>query len=200
MRVTKLCFAIAGLVAVLTPLPAFAQGGAMPAPRARLGLNVVPMPVGTVEAEAGGFTGSDDMAAAFGFMPFLDFLVTPNFFIGFTPTYILNVKSEDADDAGTQLDLLLRLGGGAPVSDRLDLYGYLAPGYSIVDIANVDNNAKGFALGIHGGVMFSVSSAVFLNGELGYQIGFQEVSLPVIGTVDSKTSYLQIGLGGGLRL
>lgn len=199
MRVMKLCLAIAGLFAVLTPLPALAQGGAMPAPRARLGLNVVPMPVGTIEVEVLGFTGSDDAAAAFGFMPFLDFLLTPNFFIGLSPTYTLNVKAEGWDDAGTKLDLALRLGGGAPVSDRLDLYGYLTPGYSIVDVPNVENNATGFVLGLHAGVMYSLSQAVFLNGELGYQVGFQEVSIAGQ-SVDGKTSYLQIGLGGGLRL
>lgn len=169
-----------------------------PAGRMRLGLNVVPAPLGTVKGEAFGFSGSRDLAVAFGVRAFFDYLITPNFFIGFGPTYVFNVKDKDADSSGTALDLLLRLGGNAPVSDTLQLYGYLSPGYSIV-MPPEGSDAKGLVLGLQAGAMYSLSRTAFLNAELGYQIGFHSVS--VLGSdVDLKFSYMQIALGGGIRL
>lgn len=169
-----------------------------PDSRMRLGLNVVPAPFGTVKTEVAGVSTSTDLALAFGVRAFFDYLITPNFFIGFGPTYVFNIKTDNDDSSGTALDLLLRLGGNAPVSDTVQLYGYLSPGYSIV-MPPEGADAKGLALGLQAGAMYSLSRTAFLNGELGYQIGFHSRSF--LGTdVDTKFSYMQIALGGGIRL
>jgi hypothetical protein len=179
-------------------MPAETVLAAMNAPpesKLRIGLNVVPMPFGTVKGS--GSMDSADTAFAFGIMPFADYLLTPNMFVGFSPSFTFNVKPSDGNaDAAKEIDLMLRLGGQAPISDVMQLYGYLTPGFSIIMIPNRSENAKGFALGIHAGAMYSFSQTVFFNGELGYQIGYQTIS----GGADFKVSYMQIALGGGIRL
>jgi hypothetical protein len=226
MRVQKLGFvglAVATLMSSMTAAalaqdepatggeatPAAAVPAVAPAPVApsipdskmRLGLNVVPMPIGKFKVSGGGISESDDTAFAFGIMPFFDYLLSPNFFIGLGPMYTLNVKGKNSSGtAAKELDLQLRLGGEAPVSDKIDLYGYLSPGYSIIMFpSGAGSNPKGFELGIHAGGIFNVSPVVFLNAEVGYQLGFQKVSELGV-SADAKSSFLQIGLGGGVRL
>jgi hypothetical protein len=167
------------------------------AAKMRVGFNIVPMPIGTLKASALGMTFSSDAAFAFGVLPFFDYMVSPNFFVGFGPTFVFNVKGKDGGTAAKELDLSVRLGGGAPISDTMQLYGYLSPGYSII-MPSMGDSAKGFALGVHAGAMYSISPTAFLNGELGYQVGFQKISVGGM-SADFKVSYVQIALGGGLR-
>jgi len=184
------------------PAAAMEGGGAAAASKVRLGLNVVPMPFGTVKATFGGLSGSSDLKFGFGLFPFFDYLFTPNLFGGVAVQYTFNLKSKDdsGGDASKELDFMLRLGGGGYVADKLQLYGYVSPGYSIIQLpsgSGVDN-PKGFIVGFHAGAMYDVTPGAFLNLELGYQLGFQ--STTVLGTsVDYKFSLAQIGLGGGIR-
>ena len=169
-----------------------------PDSRIRLGLNVVPTPLGSFEA--GPVSG--DLSFAFGVRAFFDYSLTRNFFVGIGPTYTLNVIAKDADadaNPSKQLDLLLRLGGGAPVSDSLQLYGYLSPGYSMLSSSSPNEDAKGAVLGINAGALLALNPKFFLNGELGYQIGFQKISIAST-TVDANDKLLQIALGAGVRL
>jgi hypothetical protein len=167
-----------------------------PNSKVRIGLNLVPMPFGTAKVSLGGLGSfSGDTAFAFGVMPTVDYSINPYFFAGFAPQFTFNVKGKDSTgDAGKMVDLLLRLGGNAPIADAIQLYGYLAPGYSIV-IPPVGDNSTGFVLGFHGGVMLDLTPNLFLNGEVGYQLGYQTVH-----DFDYKLNYFQIGLGAGLRL
>ena len=57
---------------------------------------------------------------------------------------------------------------------------------------------RGFVVGIHAGAMYDVTPAAFLNLEVGYQLGFQKVSL-FGSNVDYKVNLAQIGVGGGIR-
>jgi hypothetical protein len=214
MQVKTLCSLILGVATTVASLTANAQGtpeaappgepagttsasasAGMPASKMRVGLNLVPMPFGTLK---GGNT-STDAAFAFGVAAFFDYSITPNFFIGVAPQYILNLKAKDGGgDASKELDLQLRLGGGAPVSDKIQLYAYVSPGYGII-MPPTGDSGKGLMVGIHAGGMMDVSPTVFVAAELGYQIGFQKVD--VGGTsVDFKSNFFQIALGGGLRL
>jgi Outer membrane protein beta-barrel domain len=201
-----------GLVAsvlVVTGSPATAAPVGVDS-RMRVGFNLIPMPTGTFKTSFGGVSLSQDLEFAFGLSPFFDYLLTPNFFVGFGPSYSFNVKGKDATgSSGTELDLLLRVGAGAPISDSVQLFGYLTPGYSVImPPSGNGNDPKGFVLGLHGGAMYSASPTVFLNADIGYQIGFQQLTQTEItpggtrvdATVDSKFSYLQIVLGGGIRL
>jgi hypothetical protein len=161
----------------------------------RLGVTLVPMPLGSLKTNALGTETSVDSAVAFAVMPVFDYLVLPNVFVGVAPSYTFNVKGKDSmGDAASQLDLLLRVGYGLPVNDKLGLYGYASPGYSIISPPEGDS-AKGLVLGLHVGAMMDVASNLFLNGQVGYQLGFQKIS-----DTDFKSNFLQIGLGVGMRL
>ena len=183
------------------PAVAAEHGAAGAETKMRLGLNVVPMPFGTLKASGGGLSTSADAKFAYGAFAFFDYLFTPNLFGGLAVQYTLNVNSKDDNgDAAKQLDIMLRLGGGGYVADKLQLYGYASPGYSIVMVPSNTgyDNPKGFMVGFHAGAMYDVTPGAFVNLEIGYQLGFQSVS--VLGTsVDFKTNFAQVGLGGGLR-
>jgi len=186
------------------PAPAAAMEGGegASASKLRLGLNVVPMPFGTLKYSALGLSGSSDTKFAIGAFPFFDYLFTPNLFGGIAVQYTFNIKSKDqtSGDASKQLDIMLRLGGGTYVADHVQVYGYLSPGYSIIMVPSAagTNNPKGFMLGVHAGAMYDVTPGAFLNLELGYQFGFQSVSQGGV-SADFKSNFGQIGLGGGVR-
>jgi hypothetical protein len=162
----------------------------------RIALNVVPMPfLGKLKASGGGSDVSFDAAFAFGVMPIFDYSINSTFFVGISPMNTFNVKPKDATgDAAKEIDIMLRLGGGAPVADKVQLYGYLAPGYSIISPPSGDS-PKGLVVGAHVGGMMDVTPTAFVNAELGYQMGFQSVS-----GADLKTSFFQIGLGAGMHI
>jgi hypothetical protein len=166
------------------------------ASRMRLGVVLSPMPTGTFKGEGG---ADVDAKFAFAIMPTFDFGLNEFLFVGLAPQLILNVKPDAATgDAGQELDLRGRIGGIAKVADTVRLFGYAAPGYSIVMVPNkpsgVDNPA-GFVLGLAGGAALDLSAALYLSGEIGYQFGFQKAN-----DADFKTNYLHIGLGLGVRL
>jgi hypothetical protein len=184
--------------AAMPPPTATASGSAettASASKMRLGVMLVPMPLGSLKTNLGGTDTSTDSAVAFAVMPVFDYLVTPHLFVGVAPSYAFNVKGKDAGgDAASQIDLLLRIGGEYALNDKLQLYGYGSPGYSIVKPSEGDS-AKGLVVGLHAGAMMAVSTKLFLNGEVGYQLGFQKIS-----DTDFKTNYLQIGVGIGMRI
>ncbi len=173
-----------------------APEAARPDSKMRIALNVVPMPfLGKLKASGGGIDISSDAAFAFGVMPIFDYSINPNFFVGLGPMYTFNVKGKDSTgDAAKEIDIMLRVGGGTPVADKVQVYGYLSPGYSIISPPTGDS-AKGFVVGAHAGGMMDVTPTAFVNAELGYQMGFQSVS-----GFDFRTSFFQIGLGAGMHL
>ncbi len=101
--------------------------------KARLGVVLSPMPAGTFKWSAGPLSGDDDAKFAFAIMPTFDFSLNQFLFIGVAPQYIFNVKPDDSDgDAASELDLRARIGGIAKVADTIRVFGYAAPGYSIM--------------------------------------------------------------------
>jgi len=182
--------------AAAAPAPAAEGGGAAVASKMRVGLDVVPMPFGKIKV--GGGLGDLDTKFAIGAFPFFDYLITPNFFAGVKIQYTFNLNVKDSTgDSSKVLDLMIRLGGGGYVADKLQLYAYASPGYSIVMPSSGDK-PKGFVVGAHGGAMYDITPAAFLNLEVGYQFGFQKVSL-FGSSVDDKVNLFQIGVGGGIR-
>jgi len=170
----------------------------------RLSLDIVPAPLGKVKVSSQGADLSEDLAVAFGIRAVFDYSINDFFFVGFGPQVLFNVKSKDASsgtDAAKQWDLSARLGGHAPIADNVHLYGFLSPGYSLLTSSG-DNTetAKGPSLGIAVGALFSLpGSSFFLNGELGYHLTFLTYSVGGQ-SIDFKTNYPLIVLGGGIKL
>jgi hypothetical protein len=166
----------------------------------RVSLTVAPMPAGTLKASAGAFKAEGDTAFAVGLIPSIDLALGQFAFVGFAPQYIFNVKGKDATgDAGSELDLRLRVGGNAKVADTIMLFGYAAPGYGIVMPSGDGENAKGFVLGFAGGAMLALTPGMFLSAEVGYQVGYQKVEVANV-SGDLKTNYMHIGVGLGFRI
>jgi len=189
------------------------------ADNAQLGLLVLPMPAGGLEygVRYSGFTetSTEDAAFAVGVAPFFDYLVTRSLSVGLQPQVTFNVRREDypytADaQPGTEFDLLVRLAGWLPASESLRLYGYLAPGYSIVrwpdqtttsgrfpgDTSTSADGASGPVLQIAGGIAFG--RGIFGLVQVGSQLGFQ--SADVMGeSVALRTHYFQLAGGLGAR-
>lgn len=199
---TRTWMAITGLLAAVlasaAPARALAAEGDTPG-AFRIGLNLVPEPFGkftvSVQTPIGSFSGSRDTAFAFGLAPYLDYVVHRNVFLGFSPVYSFHIKADGSNgDSGEELDLLIRAGVQFPVIPRLEVFGYLAPGYSIIMVPNADN-PSGFVLGFHGGATYNLNSSVFALFQLGYQFGYQSVD-----SGDAKTEFFQFGLGLGARM
>jgi hypothetical protein len=170
----------------------------VPIGRARLSFSVVPAPLGSVETTFITNT-STDTAFAFGFRPALDYSFNDYFFVGVSPQLMLNVKGDNYNgDAGKALDLLLRVGGHAPVAERIHLYGFLSPGYSVI-YPDVGNNPSGFVLGVTAGGMYALNEKLFASADIGYQLGYQEVTI-ANADLDFRLRYLLIGLGIGMKL
>jgi len=187
-----------GLAASLALCPTAHADGV----RAAAGVEVLPS--GSIDTEWQGINGSADTDSAFAINAVIDTDLHPNFAIGFAPHVIFGVKGEnDNGDGSTELDLMVRGTGQFPVTPRVRVYGYIAPGYSIVFLADkpdaVDNPA-GFVLGFGGGAAFRFGRKAFVTGELGYQIGYQGTTLHAFGLstdVDAATSYFHLGAGIG---
>jgi len=170
----------------------------------RLSLDIVPAPFGNLKLSAQGQEVSGDLAFAFGIRAAFDYSINDYLFVGFGPQILFNVIGKDApsgSDSGKQYDLSARVGGHAPIADNVHLYGFLAPGYSILSAPNPNSDAaKGFSLGIAVGALFSVPGTnFFLNGELGYHMTFLTVSSGG-SSLDVNTKFPLIALGGGVKL
>ena len=165
----------------------------------RLGLTLVPAPFGTLTSGPSGGEFSVGSQFAFAVMPVVDLSLARHFFVGFAPSYTFNIKAKNGpDDAASELDLLLRIGAEAAATDRIQVYGYLSPGYALMSgLPPGGEGVRGPVIGLHAGGRLDLTPAFFVNAEIGYQLGFQNAS-----TSGSEwhASFAQIGLGAGVRI
>ena len=172
------------------------------AERVRLGGTVSVLPLGQAHVEGEGLSESEDTATAVGIGGIVEVQLLTNLAIGFAPRLLLNVKGEDGTESGKELDLALRVIGNVPVGRMVQLYGFAAPGYSIIYIPDWPDelsNPAGFIFGFGGGVGFDLNPRFRLAVELGYQLGAQRVTEQGE-TVDLEISYLHLGVSALARL
>lgn len=176
--------------------------GSAGAERVRLGATVAMLPIGQAKVEAEGISESADTATAFGLGGVLEVQLLRNLAIGFAPRLLLNVKGEDDEESAKELDLAVRVIGNVAVSPVAQLYGFAAPGYSILYIPEwpeeIDRPA-GFIFGFGGGAGFDLDPRFRLAVELGYQLGEQEVT-ELGETAEIETSFLHLGVSAMARL
>jgi opacity protein-like surface antigen len=186
-------------VAALAPATASARPGGISA-----AASVHLLPVGSFEVDIPGL-GSDSESTkfAYGLAGNIDYQVNDSIAISFAPRYILNVitSSADADsDPASELDLMVRGAYGKAVNPKLTAYGFVGLGYSVImppsSASDDAESSKGPALGLGGGVRHGLSGSMFLQGELGYQLGFQKISEGGQ-TATVATNYLHLGVGIG---
>jgi hypothetical protein len=190
------------LVYSLATLFLAAPFGSARAERVRLGGTVSVLPIGQARIEANELSASEDTATAYGLGGIVEVQLLTNLSIGFAPRLLLNVKGEDGTDSAKELDLALRVIGQLPISRIAQLYGFAAPGYSILyfpDWPDEVSNPAGFIFGAGGGVGFDLNPQFRLAVELGYQLGAQQVTEQGQ-TAEVETSFLHLGVSAMARL
>jgi hypothetical protein len=180
-------------VAMWAPGRAQAQDAVEPALwlGGQLGLS----PVGTLKVDAQGASGSADAATALELGGRLEYAVHPMISIGFAPALVFNVKGTNDNTSGSQLDLPLRVHVGGLVAPTVRLYGFAAPGYSILfpPSGGDDQHPSGFMIGFGGGARIRVAPRFALAGELGYQFRFLSETVTALGQrvdVSEQVNYL----------
>jgi hypothetical protein len=182
--------------------------------RVSLGAQVDLLPYGKISGGTDSTTIDEDAAFAYGVAANLDFHLNRFLSIGLSPRMIFNVTTKNQDagqedsDALKQFDARLRVKGEFPLGQMLDLYGYVAPGYSWI-LADDNsfgpvhvNDATGLVVAFAAGAAIDLTPSFFLNGEVSYQLGFQQSNAsvgPIDGDFDFKSNYLSVGLGAGAR-
>jgi hypothetical protein len=168
-------------------------------PKIAVGAQVELLPLGSFHLASGQLSRNDSAEIAYGVSGTFDYALHRYLSIGFAPRLVMNVIAKDVanPDAAQQVDLRVRLKAHAQVAPGVEVYGYVAPGYSILFDRGSDN-ISGLAIAFGAGVTYDLSPSTFLSGEVGYQVGFQ--SEKVLGqTVDLHASYLHVGFGAGAR-
>jgi hypothetical protein len=183
------------------PVTSVAAIAAPPAPGPiRLGLTLVPAPYGVLRSGPPGAEFSVASELAFAVMPLVDVSLARHLFVGFAPSYTFHVKAQGgARDPASELDLLLRIGAEAAATERLQIYGYLSPGYAFMFGLPGDVGARGPVIGLHAGGRLDLTPAFFVNAEVGYQMGFQSATTNGV-DAEWHASFFQIGLGAGVRI
>ncbi|HTE55128.1 MAG TPA: outer membrane beta-barrel protein [Kofleriaceae bacterium] len=195
---TKRSLFIGPLVGLLLAAPLHSAR----AEHVRLGGTIALLPIGQLHAEARDTSLTADTAVAVGFGGLFEVPLLTNVAVGFAPRLLLHVRGEDGEGSGKELDLAFRLIGNVPVASAVELYGFAAPGYSIIYVPDWPDglaNPAGFIFGFGAGVGFDLTSQFRLGVELGYQLGAQSVSEGGE-TLDVESSFLHLGVSAMARL
>ena len=176
---------------------------APPPRRIKVGLSFLPMGFGRVTTPIGGTAVTGDALFTYGFGLLASFRVIAGLELGIAPQIVYNVNYKTypsviaAPPAGKETDLMARVAYTFPVVETIGLYLEALPGYSTISQPG-SSSAKGFVLGLGGGILMDVTDRIFATIGGGDQLGFQSVS--VSGTsFDDRTKYVRANLGGGVR-
>jgi opacity protein-like surface antigen len=181
---------------------------AAPDSKIQVGVAFLPMVLGKAESSGGGFSSSKDAALGYGVGLSVGYNVIPGLSVGIAPQMIFNVKEKDGkESASKEIDIMARVAYAYHVIPNLAVYGEVLPGYSIIslssDAADMGNgskldNPKGLVIAFGAGAAYDINDQLFVNLGVGYQMGFQKVSMGGA-DYDMKTKYLRIALGVGMK-
>jgi hypothetical protein len=103
--------------------------------------------------------------------PTFDLEVGRGFFVGIGPQASAKLQTSASNSStAVVLDLLFRLGRASPLSERVHLYWYLAPGYSVLFTPNRTFELP--SVGAHIGGALDLGGRVFATLQFGYQISW----------------------------
>jgi hypothetical protein len=160
--------------------PAPAAAPAADDSRPKLGAELAIMPVGSLGASIGNMSTRVDSATAMGLGATVRFPLNSIFALDLAPRLVFNVKGSDADNSATELDVRARLSAGGEAAPGVRVYAAVAPGYSALflpDSSGDSSTPTGFILGFAAGTAIKVAPGIAVTGEIGYQLGFQSVSI-----------------------
>jgi len=156
------------------------------------------MVLGRFISTPGGMRSDQQAAFAYGGGFNINYEVLPGLSVGLAPQYIYNVKvKEDAGDAAKEVDGLLRIAYTHMVTEGTGLYVEALPGYSII-LPPDGSKPVGFVVAFGAGLNIDMSEHAFANFGAGYQLGFQNVATDA-GTSETRTKFVRVSIGGGVR-
>jgi hypothetical protein len=171
----------------------------------QVGIAFLPMLLGKVGTGPSGDDTWEDMSLAYGIGLSFGYNVIPGLSVGVAPQVLLHVKAKDASKSMTEYDLMARIAYAYTVIPKLAVYAEILPGYAIVTLPSGTTymgekppSPKGLVLGFGAGAAYDVADQFFVNLGVGYQMGFQKMSVAGA-TNDVKTKFLRIALGGGMK-
>jgi long-subunit fatty acid transport protein len=173
----------------------------------RAGVMFLPMLMGS----AGGGDSNDliwaDLKTAYGLGLSFSYKVIAGLSVGVAPQLLLGVKGKDeSGDASKEWDLLLRIAYEYTVIPKLDVYGEVLPGYTIIQfpssrtfLGETPPNPKGMVIAFGAGAAYDITDQFFVNLGIGYQMGFAKFTPTGSSEQAMRTKFLRIGLGGGMK-
>jgi hypothetical protein len=136
----------------------------------------------------------------------LDYACGDVLFLGIGSQYVywLHDSLADGPAAGSETDLHARIGANSRLTESWHLFGYLAPGYSVLVSPTTglprSTNPRGLVVAGSVGTAVDLHPALYFTLELGYQEGFQVDRVDTGPPVDHSTRFVHVGMGLGLRL
>ena len=161
------------------------------------------MAVGKITSPIGPKEVTGDASFAYGVGLSASYEIIAGLGLGLAPQAIFNVNYKVnpsqlmSPPAATEYDIMARVAYTLPIVETIAVYAEALPGYSIIALPGT-SPAKGFVLGLGGGVAMDVGARAFVNLGAGYQIGFQKVSQASM-DLDNRTKYVRVVLGGGVK-
>jgi hypothetical protein len=140
-----------------------------------------------------------DTAAAYGVSGSFEYLVTPYIALGANPGVVLGLKADGDKVSATEFDLRLRARLGKLSDDGFGAHAYASLGTSWIVMPGDTPTSFGAVAGFGLAVTHPVERTAFITVEVGYQLGFQNVT---VNNADIETSsrLFHIGLGIGSYL
>jgi hypothetical protein len=180
--------------------------------RVQLGFAFLPMLFGDLLASPNEYSRSSlrewaPLSPAYGVGLSLGYNVVAGLILGVAPQAIFHIDNKDgsADKVDAEYDLMARVAYVLSVMPGVAAYLEVLPGYSFVSLtSNVTywsikpTTPKGLVLAANAGATFDFTDQVFVSFGIGYQLGFQKMSVMEY-DLDMRTRFLRIALGGGKR-
>jgi hypothetical protein len=173
-------------------------------PRLRIGVSFLPMGLGKYTAVNGSASVQGDALFAYGFGLAADYRIIAGFSAGIAPQLIYNVNYKEnpsqlaATSAVSQTDYMLRLAYTFQVEETIGLYVEALPGYSSLKQPG-GAPATGFVFAFGAGADMQLTRRIFATRGGGYQWGFQSTTDSAGDKFDTRTRYVRVNLGGGVR-
>jgi hypothetical protein len=162
----------------------------------QVGVLFLPMALGTFPAPPNSPSPRVDAAFAYGLGLSAGYMVLPGLIAGIAPQVIYNVKGKEDAEAAKEVDLMVRIAYSYQLAANTSVYAEVLPGYSV--ILSSGDPAKGLVVAVGAGGAIDLTDRFFASLGVGYQMGFQKQNLGKA-TIDVKTKYLRLALGGGVK-
>lgn len=165
--------------------------------RLELGLSALGMGFGRVTSYDGVMTSTADGTVVYGASIALGYRIVNGLSVGIAPQVIFGVNTKDSDaESSTEYNFMARIAYTFPVLDTLGFYAEALPGYSM---KSGSRWAKGFVVAAGVGAVLGVTERTFANIGVGYQLGYQDLSLGAGAVHPNREDYVRVAVGGGVR-